>query len=273
MKQLTLIPIGGLANRFYAIVSSIALCEKYKLKLRIIWFKDHGMGASFHSLFKLSADAVDFVEVVDAQWYHYIYDRPRKRNLWLPGLFQKHKFDVKYYIPSLFEPQALIDSFKKFNSIYLVHCSYFYPEASLHYIEPQSAIIDQANHIVGEIFRNRVIGMHIRRTDNIESIRKSPLELFTNAIDHEIKMDPTVSFFVASDSLEEKQKLKDLYGDRVCTSMEQTTRATEKGIIDAFVELYILSKTNKIYGSSHSTFSMLAAQLSGIELEVLSLDS
>ena len=48
MKRLTLIPIGGLANRFNAITSAIAFCRDYHIKLRVIWFKDKGMGANFH---------------------------------------------------------------------------------------------------------------------------------------------------------------------------------------------------------------------------------
>ena len=56
MKRLTLIPIGGLANRFNAITSAIAFCRDYHIKLRVIWFKDKGMGANFHDLFELSED-------------------------------------------------------------------------------------------------------------------------------------------------------------------------------------------------------------------------
>ena len=43
MKTLTLVPIGGLANRFYAITSAIASCKDYNVKLKVIWFKDKGM--------------------------------------------------------------------------------------------------------------------------------------------------------------------------------------------------------------------------------------
>ena len=79
MKSLTLVPIGGLANRFYAITSAIAFCRDHDITLRVIWFKDKGMGADFHSLFELS-ETVDKhkVEIVDAKWFHYLYDLGRK---------------------------------------------------------------------------------------------------------------------------------------------------------------------------------------------------
>ena len=72
-------------------------------------------------------------------------------------------------------------------------------------------------------------------------------------------------------SLEEKKRLIVRYKERIITSFEQPQRNTYKGIVDALVELYALSETEKIYGSSYSTFSKLAAQLTGIELRILSL--
>ena len=83
MKVLVLVPIGGLANRFYAISSAISFCQMYGIRLHVIWFKDWGMGADFHSLLDL-APILSNIKVVDAHWQDYIYDRPRKRNFWLP---------------------------------------------------------------------------------------------------------------------------------------------------------------------------------------------
>ena len=40
MKVLVLVPIGGLANRFYAISSAISFCQMYGIRLHVIWFKD-----------------------------------------------------------------------------------------------------------------------------------------------------------------------------------------------------------------------------------------
>lgn len=93
---MTLVPIGGLANRMLAITSAIHFCLQHKVQLRIVWFRDWGMGADFHDLFELAPDMGN-VEVIDAKWYHYIYDRPRKRNLWLPYLYQKFAFGYRAY--------------------------------------------------------------------------------------------------------------------------------------------------------------------------------
>ena len=90
-------------------------------------------------------------------------------------------------------------------------------------------------------------------------------------MDQELTCDPNLYFYVASDSLSDKLDLKKQFGDRVIMSLKEAQRENVNGIIDALVELYILSRCKKIYGSSHSSFSILAAELGGVELEILSL--
>lgn len=273
MKQLTLIPIGGLANRFYAITSAIAFCKDYNIKLRVIWFKDKGMGADFHSLFELSEDVdKSNVEIIDAKWYHYIYDRPRKRNLWLPWLWQYFVFDVKFYEKdiSAFDIDFLTKSIDKY--IYIVYCSPFYVHDVKNKLFPQKVIIEEVKKIINRFASpHNFIGIHIRRADNLISIKKSPLELFIKAIDTELYKDPSVHFYIASDSVEEKLKLKQIYGDRVYISLEVVERNRQDGIKNAMIDLYILSYAKKIYGSAYSSFSTLAAEISGKQLRVLSV--
>lgn len=50
--MITFIPLGGLANRYYAIISILSFCLDHNVKLRIMWFKDWGMGADFKSIFE-----------------------------------------------------------------------------------------------------------------------------------------------------------------------------------------------------------------------------
>ena len=275
MKRLTLIPIGGLANRFNAITSAIAFCRDYHIKLRVIWFKDKGMGANFHDLFELSEDVdKSMVEIIDAKWFHYIYDRPRRRNFWIPYIFQTKMFKKKSYekdINSLGNSfDKILDMVTKYNDVYLVHCSLFYIN-NLNDIVIKNYIKERVEEVTSLFSEKRVIGIHVRRTDNVISKKNSPLELFFKEMDKELVADKNVFCYVASDSLEEKKRLIVRYKERIITSFEQPQRNTYKGIVDALVELYALSETEKIYGSSYSTFSKLAAQLTGIELRILSL--
>lgn len=275
MMKLILIPIGGLANRFYAITSAIAFCKDYNVKLKVIWFKDKGMGADFHSLFKLSEDVdKSMVKIIDAKWYHYIYDRPRKRNLWLPLGVQALCFSQRYYEKTVVRKLnigKMVEYIRNNKSIYLVAYYNFYNVGRFDFLLLKKVISERVDQIASSFSLKKVIGIHLRRTDNIYSIKNSPLSLFITRMDQELACDPNLYFYVASDSLSDKLDLKKQFGDRVIMSLKEAQRENVNGIIDALVELYILSRCKKIYGSSHSSFSILAAELGGVELEILSL--
>lgn len=277
MKQLTLVPIGGLANRIYAITSAIAFCKDYDVKLRIIWFKDKGMGADFHSLFDLSSEVdKSKVEIIDAKWYHYIYDRPRKRNLWLPSLWQYLAFRKRIYekdISSGLPIEKLLNITKSSSSLYMIHFGLFYYKVP--FAKELSLVSQIRNKIEDRIrtfsLKDNVIGIHIRRGDHQVSIARSPLSLFIDKINEEIANDPYIRFYVASDSYSVKKKLMKMFGERIITFGGDVKRDNRVSIEDALIELYSLSATKKMYGSQASTFSELAAKLGNIEIEVLSL--
>ena len=51
-SRLLFVPSGGLGNRLRAIVSAVHLSEATGTALRIVWFKDWGMGAEWREIFK-----------------------------------------------------------------------------------------------------------------------------------------------------------------------------------------------------------------------------
>ncbi|WP_455639391.1 hypothetical protein [Parabacteroides sp.] len=276
MNSLTLVPIGGLANRIYAISSAIALCEKNQIRLKIIWFKGWGMGSRFHSLFEISPEWKN-VEIVDAKWYHYLYDRPRKKNFWLPYIWQRIAFRKRVYEKDIlagFSVDQILNAIKTSSPVYLVHyCEFYTTSERTHLLIPIASIIAKIQDRVHSFsLRDNVIGIHIRRGDHQSAILKSPLSLFIGKMNEEIINDPSVRFYVASDSYSEKEKLKDLFGERILTIFEEVRRDNKAGIENALIELYALSATKKIYGSVASTYSQLAAKLGGIEIDVLSIE-
>lgn len=275
-STITFIPIGGLANRFFAIASAISFCQDHNVRLRVIWFKDWGMGASFNSIMELSQHFPD-VEIIDARWKDYIFDRPRKRNLWLPFLFQRFYFGERVYERDIrtekFSVSNLEKSVLNYKSIYLVQYHYFYPMKKVSQIlKPNSFIqnLIEKRKINLKLDEN-MIGIHIRRTDHAFSIDNSPIDLFVSKMEEEILKDPSVRFYVASDDLDEKRKLKEIFGERLVSIFELVRRDNKQGIIDAVVELYTLASMKKIYGSCNSSYSWLAAHLSEIDLEYVKM--
>ena len=66
---------------------------------------------------------------------------------------------------------------------------------------------------------------------------------------------------------EVKESLKSKYPNRIITLMDDTDRNSLEGMKFAMVDLFCLSKTRKIIGSVASSYSLIAAEIGGIEIE------
>jgi hypothetical protein len=63
-----------------------------------------------------------------------------------------------------------------------------------------------------------------------------------------------------------ENQIQQQYGDRIITYEKVLDRNQQKGIQDALVDMYCLAGCQKIIGSYFSSFSEVAAQINGIEL-------
>ena len=66
---------------------------------------------------------------------------------------------------------------------------------------------------------------------------------------------------------EVKESLKSKYPNRIITLLDDTYRNSLEGMKFAVVDLFCLSKTRKIIGSVASSYSQIAAEIGGIEIE------
>ena len=120
---------------------------------------------------------------------------------------------------------------------------------------------------------HNVIGIHIRRTDNKQSIRFSPTNLFYEAIDKELERNPNQSFYLATDDPKEEKSFILKYGERIISYKKGSLdRNNPNAIHDALIDLYHLSQCGKIFGSYYSSFSDVAALWGGIDKIVLKLE-
>ena len=272
-KTLTLVPVGGLGNRIGAISSALCFCREKRRNLDIIWFKDQGLNCNFDKLFFIDPK-IRNVTIRNAKVLDFILrDNPRKRNLWITRLFEKCLYNRCIYSDLVIrnEQPAYDEQFDSFQKIYLVSWGVYWKCLNMYqWIKPCKTIEEKVKQVTDSFLAN-TIGIHIRRTDNTASIKYSPTRLFVEMMNKEVENDKNVKFYVASDSIEEKKYLMNLYGDRIITSMKETARNTEEGIINAFVEINILSRTNKIYGGYYSTFAQISAALSDVNFIQLDL--
>lgn len=271
MKQgkITLVPVGGLANRMKAIDAAYHLAKDCGSKLKVIWFKDKGLNCQFNQLFQHPTDEI--LTIREASFSDlFLEDRPRKKNFFLPWLPEHLKYDACIY-----EQQATLLFYDHFDyatwarnrHVYLASCVYFYPQPE----EELFNIFQPTNSLQQEIekrcagFNEHTIGIHIRRTDNIVSITQSPTELFIKRMDDFVKQQPDTTFYLATDSEKEKETLKQAFGKRIITSQHAAERNSLIGMQEALIELYLLSRTTKIIGSMQSSYSETAAQIGGIQ--------
>lgn len=275
-RKMTLLPIGGLANRMRAIASAVHLCRLSGCSLDVYWFRDKGLNARFGDIFKeIETDKVCIHR--DSLFGKLLYDHPRRHNMWIPRVPQKLLFRNRVYDNEINDYERNKDIFMKFLAEGGLYVSSCYPIIDFNtdifrdLFKPVEEIETKAYSVISNMSDYR-IGIHVRRTDHIVSINNSPNELFYKAIDEELKLNNSLSIYLATDSENVKEDFKNKYGNRIFFSTSEADRNSVSGIMDAVAEMYVLSMTNIIYGSYGSSYSEVAAALGGIPLIVLKND-
>ena len=136
-------------------------------------------------------------------------------------------------------------------------------------IHPSANIENKGRKVFEQIHKNTV-GVHIRRTDHIEAIANSPLELFFDRMQREIT-NSDANFYVTTDDRTVEQELKKYFPTDKLIFYENKVidRDSKEGIEDAMIDMFCLSKCSKILGSFNSTFSLIPSIMGGIPLEIV----
>lgn len=301
MKENLIILEGGLGNRMRVAAAAYAMTRRTGIPIRVLWTSQWGMRCRFDELFEDSPRApLAFKEggtpvkagnepfLRDARGFErLLFARPTLKNLYLPRLLQRIFYRHIILAPQIwylnkdgFDYEAWFRQGGTLMTAYRDFCLWtsedlralFRPNASV------QALIDART----SSFSPHSIGVHIRRSDHQQAIDESPLELFIEAIDKEIQQcEKTLppgeegsgtTIYLATDDEATKTTLRKRYGDRIITSDAEASRESTDGIRDALVEMFALSRTSHIYGSSGSTFSPIAACLGNVPITILHRD-
>ena len=267
--RITLVPRAGLCNRLNAILSGLAYKEKYpNVELTILWHKWFHCNCRFKDLFKQLPS--QYPPVQELMWQ--IKDIPgHKLNFGIP-----QKLRHLWYDCSILDKDSA-DCFdeltKGMEKVYVCHANRFCKEETHQDLAKFFFPTDELQNRIDEVTKNwndkNVIGLHIRRTDNINAINKSPIELFYKIIDEELSKDNDALFYIASDEKVVKETMSKRYGNHIISIPLCLKRNCKQGMKDAVVDLFCLGKTNKIYGSAHSTYSTFAAELFGTKITIV----
>ena len=269
-----------------AIASAVCLSTHLNRKLEVIWIPDSVLGCSFGQLF----EPLPSIRVIQPskitkhlrQEKRYLLNKTQnsfKRSVFVTtsSFYKKLMYDrvIEKDEMGSIQTKTLIDEVAKSHKSLLITNRQFYEDSSSTFYDIFKPIKKLKISIEERTadFNENTIGLHIRRGDHVKSILKSPLSLFEQTIKREIDTNARANFYVASDSIEDKKYLKEAFGSRIVTDFEKTSRDNNAGMQAALVDLYALSKTQKIYGSYWSSFSRVSAEISGIELTFLVKDA
>ncbi len=279
-KIITIEPCAGLGNRLGALASIYKIAQANHWKLNIVWKREEACYARFSKLFRLTDEDIKIAEVVEMPYRMQPF-------LTMLGNLKKVPYKSNAYFVASEETKALIQKenpnetverypefialLRGYDRIYIK--SHFLlctvDSKDYQFIKPSIAVEKRGMPLWTQIDDN-TIGVHIRRTDHTAAIIKSPLSFFYSQMERELEENSDAKFYIASDDNEVLREMKKRYGNKcIIFDNREASRLKEKGIIDATVELFALSKCKKILGSYNSTFSTTAALLGNIKNEVV----
>lgn len=249
LKQLNIIPLGGLCNRVRTIASALRICHLTGAVCCVQW-----EWGDFYALFE--KPAVCSFSVVSERappfgFRHIVHLRPHEggsRDNWkVPVKGEEYVSVATRHSFGIVEDERKI--FDKDIAPWLL-----VPAKPL-----LETIISQAS-----VFPAKVVGMHIRRTDHAICREQTPDHLCLHEGGRII--DSGCKIFLATDNIQTEKLMIDRFGDNIIT-YEKTPEISQRWPKKIFslletqqdlVDLHLLARCNYVLGSFGSSYSGLA---------------
>lgn len=245
MVALHLEVLAGFANRLRSLISGICLAEDLQIRLVVHWnSRNSACAIAFDKIFDTKT-LPSFVEIID-------------------GVLAQSDECL-----SVDDKDRLLSGWDKNSKLYWRSYGIFYrPDMKkwlqhLRSLKPTKQILMKVNERLPPFDSERLIGVHIRRGDNLKSIQMSPIDAFIR------RMGELDGFFVIATDDEKTKKVLQMYFKDLTFPSTILKRSTEEGMIDGVVDFFCLSRCPFILGSAYSSFSELASQYSGSQLEII----
>lgn len=255
------IPSGGLANRVRVILSALQWQKDYGQTVSIWWHANPDLACRFEDIYM---PVKEISEVGKTQGYLFRLVKKLSKMHLLPwrAVFDEMQYKaVNQYVKNYMgEGKIMCRSFSQF---------YEGTKPDYHQVFRLNAFMQQKVDEAQQCILPTTIGVHIRRTDNVDSIRQSPLQAFETKIDNYLTDCPAATFYLATDDQSVQQAFCKKYGKRMIVRKGTLARDSKEGIQHAVVELYTLAACQEIWGSYYSSFSELAAQIGNKKLTIV----
>ncbi len=275
----TLISYSGIAKRLRTIASFIEVLKETEKEAEIIWFRTDSFSCPYSRLFTLSPKFVpSSITIRDSSWTDwFLNDTPRKANLFFPAPFIFLRYD-RFISPQKVSklkaenPKELLHWLQAQNEQCLVATNEPFVQKREMYqaIDPTVEVTNIRNSRMSG-WSDNVVGIHINRQQRGSSTQECPTDLFIKKMQSMLEADPTIRFFVATTSMDERERLQTLFGNNVFAPFSISSQDSEEGVIESFGELLALANTRKILTTPNSSFSEVAAEIGHIPMEQLSI--
>jgi len=259
--MITVVPVGGLCNRMRAVDSGIALARATGQRLRVFWILNPRLNCRFDRLFVVPAAMHRLIQVpannpvAGRAWQLYQRLSPRLYDLCLGEREIDELAAGKGDLARMVAGRDVL---------VLTYSRYFGRPPFFGDFRPAAPLQRQIDEFAARL--DNVVGVHMRRTDQVVSIESSPTDAFVELMRKEVRQDAAVRFFVATDSPEDENRLRALFADRIVSRPKRSLdRNNAAAIEDALVDLYCLARCRKLIGSHWSSFTDTASAIGKME--------
>lgn len=243
--------------------SALSLAAQLNLDVWLYWQIDQDFGCRFEALWR-RPEAVSKIIEVDVRTWPGRASRFLMRQLLRVIGWQYVAPDQPGGGSVRNDSSAMLTMLADRNSVLVTSHSFFPSMRPYRMLQPVPAILAEVERLTADF--DDVVGVHIRRADNLKAVTGSPTELFIAAMAEELAQSPLTRFFVATDSPKEEKLLVQRFPGRILSFPKSSLdRNRERAIQEAMVDLYCLSRCRKLIGSYWSSFSETAWQLNGID--------
>jgi hypothetical protein len=125
----------------------------------------------------------------------------------------------------------------------------FHPNHDYHSFIPVPHLVERYTSSTARSMILRLGSISAGPITRSQTNKLSPTEKIIHYIELEIRANPSVNFFPATDSHQEGQVILSRYGDRIKVRKKMYSRASLAGMEDALVDMYCLAATQRLYTS------------------------
>lgn len=279
MSKILLYNIGGLCNRLRPLSSVFALANQMNRELEIFWPPDKACGAEFSDLF--TNDFPIMSEIKDLDFSNetdcVIYTSPSRINRDYSVYKREGLIDLADRV-NVINNEGLINLNIEENTIIIFLDNFIRNITNIDYVKVLKSLtptkeiqtrIDEQKNLLG--LNKTIIGVHARTTDFY--VDHKP---YSNRIRDVLDKNPNQKFFVTSEYRETEQAIKEEFGDCILlydkkyyivkeddknASWGDNILFTKESVIEAVVDLYLLSYTDLQIYNPISTFAEVSKLL------------